>query len=71
MASRVTSSSVAQQERILENGVRDHVPIKFKIKKEKEESFKDLKNEKWVREFELEVTNTGDNIMFTRIWSPT
>ena len=64
MASRVTSSSAAFQERILENGVREHVPIKFKIKKEKEESFKDLKNEKWVREFELEVTNTGDKPIY-------
>jgi hypothetical protein len=35
-----------------------------KLKKEKEESFKDLKNEKWLREFELEVTNTGDKPIY-------
>jgi hypothetical protein len=64
LASRPTPSNAALQERILENGVREHVPIKFKIKKEKEESFKDLKNEKWVREFELEVTNTGDKPIY-------
>lgn len=64
MASRPTSSSALVQDRILENKVREHVPIKFKIKKEKEESFKDLKNEKWVREFELEVTNTGDKPIY-------
>ena len=35
MGSRLTSSSAAMQERILENKIREHVPIKFKIKKEK------------------------------------
>ena len=64
MGSRLTSSSAAMQERILENKIREHVPIKFKIKKEKEESFKDLKNGKWVRDFELEVTNTGDKPIY-------
>ena len=44
-------SSSAAQERIFENTIPDHIPIKIKIKKEKEESFKDLKNEKWLREF--------------------
>jgi hypothetical protein len=64
MASRPRSSGAAPQERVLENGVREHVPIKIKIKKEKEESFKDLKNTKWAREFELEVTNTGDKPIY-------
>lgn len=64
IASRLTSSSAAVQERILEDGVREHVPIKIKIKKEKEESFKDLKNGKWVREFELQVTNTGEKPIY-------
>jgi hypothetical protein len=63
-ASRPTSSSAVVQERILENKVREHLPIRVKIKKEKEESFKDLKNGKWVREFELEVTNTGDKPIY-------
>lgn len=57
-------SSSAAQERIFENKIPDHIPIKIKIKKEKEESFKDLKNEKWLREFELEVTNTGDKPIY-------
>lgn len=48
-----------EEERQLENLIPKHVPIKIKIKKEKEAGFKDLKNEKWAREFELEVTNTG------------
>ena len=48
-----------EDERKLENLIPKHVPIKIKIKKEKEAGFKDLNNEKWAREFELEVTNTG------------
>lgn len=57
-------SSAAVQERVFENKIPAHIPIKIKIKKEKEESFKDLKNEKWLREFELEVTNTGDKPIY-------
>jgi hypothetical protein len=57
--SLLTSSGAASQERVFENRIPSHIPIKIKIKKEKAQSFKDLKNEKWLREFELEVTNTG------------
>jgi hypothetical protein len=64
MGSRLSSSSAALQERIFENKIPAHIPIKIKIKKEKEQSFKDLKNEKWLREFELEVTNTGDKPIY-------
>jgi hypothetical protein len=62
--SRLMSSSAAMQERIFENKIPPHIPIKIKIKKEKEQSFKDLKNEKWLREFELELTNTGDKPIY-------
>ncbi|HEX6044043.1 MAG TPA: hypothetical protein VFZ22_06105 [Pyrinomonadaceae bacterium] len=62
--SRVISSNAAFQERVFENKIPPHIPIKIKIKKEKEESFKDLKNEKWLREFELEITNTGDKPIY-------
>jgi hypothetical protein len=48
-----------ETERQLVDLIPKHVPIKIKIKKEKEAGFKDLSNEKWSREFELEVTNTG------------
>jgi hypothetical protein len=58
-ARRTSSFALAQTERVFENTIPKDVPIKIKIKKEKEESFKDLKNEKWLREFELELTNTG------------
>ena len=48
-----------ENERQLEDSIPKHIPIKIKIKKEKEAGFKDLKNERWAWEFELEVTNTG------------
>jgi hypothetical protein len=63
-ASPLRSGSAAFQERIFENNIPSHIPIKIKIKKEKEKSFKDLKNEKWVSEFELELTNTGDKPIY-------
>lgn len=64
LAPRQTPSSAAFQERVFENRVPAHIPIKIKIKKEKEQSFKNLQNEKWLREFELEVTNTGDKPIY-------
>ena len=64
IASRPGSGGAALQERVLENRTRQEVPVKIKIKKDKEESFKDLKNQKWVRDFELEVTNTGDKPIY-------
>ncbi len=63
-ASQLTWSSAAMQERVLENKTRKEVPIRLKIKKEKENSFKDVKNEKWVREFGLELTNTGEKPIY-------
>jgi len=62
--SRLQSSSAAPQERAFENNIPDHIPIKIKIKKEKEPSFKDLKNEKWLRELEFEITNTGEKPIY-------
>jgi len=56
--------SDARKERVLECVIPKHLPIKVKLKKEKEESFKDLKNDKWAREFELELTNIGDKPIY-------
>ena len=61
---RTSSSAAAFQERIFENQIPSHIPLKIKIKKEKEDSFKDLKNQKWLRGFELELTNTGDKPIY-------
>lgn len=65
MGARLMPSNAAIQERTLETKhIREHLPIRVKIKKEKEESFKDFNNREWVRDFELEVTNTGDKPIY-------
>jgi hypothetical protein len=62
----MVTPSVAQssEERELEDKVPKHLPIRVKIKKEKEKEFKDLKNEKWMRDLEVEVTNIGDKPIY-------
>jgi hypothetical protein len=62
----VLVQSIAQstEERELEDKIPKHLPIRVKLKREKEKAFKDLKNEKWVRDFELEVTNIGDKPIY-------
>lgn len=50
--------------RQLDDLVPKHLPIKIKIKAEKEAAFKDLKNSHWARDFELEVKNTGDRPIY-------
>ncbi len=52
-------SQEAKEERELEDKIPAHVPIKIKIKAEKEQAFKDLNNENWLRDLEIEVKNTG------------
>jgi hypothetical protein len=65
MKTQVTSIIASgQEERLVENTIPKDVPIKLKIKKEREQAFKDLKNEKWAREFELELTNTGEKPIY-------
>src|SRR5215212_9334732 len=62
----MSAPSVAQspEERELEDKIPKHLPIKVKIKKEKEKEFKDLKNDKWIRDFQLEITNTGNKPIY-------
>jgi hypothetical protein len=55
----ITTNGQSSEEREFENTIPKHVPIKIKIKKEKEKAFRDLKNEKWARDVEIEVENTG------------
>ncbi len=54
----------ARQERVLEDLIPKHIPIKIKLRKKKE-AFKDLENDLWVRDFELEVTNTGEKPIYS------
>lgn len=59
-----SSTTRVQGERVFENAIPENAPIRIKIKKEKEKSFRDAKDESWVREFELEVKNTGDKPIY-------
>ncbi|HKR01420.1 MAG TPA: hypothetical protein VJT09_12155, partial [Pyrinomonadaceae bacterium] len=43
------SRAQATEERELEDKIPKHLPIKVKIKEEKERAVKDMKNEKWLR----------------------
>jgi len=60
----LTSSVARTQERVFENAIPENAPIRIQIKKEKEKSFKEQKDEKWVEEFELEVKNVGEKPIY-------
>jgi hypothetical protein len=64
LTSSTASVQAEQRERVFENTIPKDVPIRLKMNKEKEQAFKSLKNEKWAREFELEVLNTGDKPIY-------
>lgn len=57
-------SPTSQQERQIENTIPKHVPIEVKLTKEREKNWKDLKNENWAKDFELEITNTGNKPIY-------
>jgi hypothetical protein len=62
--STLSIGAAKSQEREFDNQVPTHLPIRVKLKKEKEKAVKDANNEKWMRDFELEVTNTGDKPIY-------
>jgi hypothetical protein len=64
--SATPAPSLAQsaEEREMEITIPKHLSIKVRMKEEKEKAFKDLKNEKWMRDFQLEITNTGDKPIY-------
>ena len=49
----------AKEERSLEDKTPKHLPIKVKLKADKERQFKDIDNPHWARDLEIEVKNTG------------
>ena len=61
------SQTSQQQERQVENKIPKHVPIEVKLTKEKEKNWKDLKNENWARDFEVEITNRGDKPIYALV----
>jgi hypothetical protein len=58
------TQTVPATKRLLENRVPEHLPIRVKIKREKEKLFRDLDNDNWARDLEIEVKNTGDKPIY-------
>jgi hypothetical protein len=52
------------EQREIEDKIPKHLPLKVKIKKEKEAKVKDFENDQWVLDFELEVTNTSEKPIY-------
>jgi len=66
---RTPSEATAPQGRQVEYNIPKTVPIKLKFKAEKEAKVKDMSNTEWLRDFELEVTNTSDKpIYYLELW---
>ncbi len=62
-------NSAQSNERSVEDTIPSHVPIKVKLKKEKESKVKSLTNENWVRDVQLEITNTSNKpIYYLALW---
>ncbi len=57
----------AKEERSLEDKIPKHLPLKIKIKADKEHAFKDVDNPEWAKNFELEVTNTGTKPIYALV----
>lgn len=62
-------SSAQSSGRVIDNLVPKHVPIKIKIKEDKERALKDMNNDRWISDLELEVTNTSQKpIYLLELW---
>ena len=59
------TQTVPATKRLLENRVPEHLPIRVKIKREKEKLFRDLDNDNWARDLEVEVKNVGDKPIYS------
>lgn len=61
----MSTAGIAQsEERIFKADLPKHLPLKLKIVEAQQPGFKRLDNERWLRDFELEVTNIGDKPIF-------
>lgn len=63
------TQTVPPAKRLFENRVPEHLPIRVKIRREKEKLFRDLDNENWARDFELEVKNTGEKPIYYLVFA--
>lgn len=57
-----TAQAPLKEEREVEDKIPKHLPIKVKIKNL--EKAKDLKNDQWMRDIEIEVQNTGNKPIY-------
>ena len=57
-------SAAQQGKRTFENKIPPQVPLKVKIKKEKEDKALNTENKNWFRDIEIEVTNTSDKPIY-------
>jgi hypothetical protein len=57
-----TAQSAQKEERELEDNIPKHLPIKVKVKNM--EKVKDLNNDQWMHDVEIEVRNTGDKPIY-------
>jgi len=66
---RIPSGATSPQGRQVEYNIPKNLPIKVKLKAQKEAKIKDMGNTEWLRDFELEVTNLSDKpIYFVEFW---
>ena len=60
----VESATPQATKRSFESKIPSYVPLKIKIKKEKEEKALDLNNKNWFRDIEIELTNSSDKPIY-------
>ena len=61
---RAPTSAQTSEQRELEDNIPKHLPFSLKFSTQKEKLFRDLENEKWVRDLEMEIKNTGDKPIY-------
>jgi len=63
---KILAPSLAKndEEREIEDKIPKHLPLKVKLKTEKETKIKDFRNDAWLLDFELEVTNTSEKPIY-------
>jgi hypothetical protein len=60
----LVQSATQQSKRTFENKIPPQVPLKIKIKKDKEAKALDTENKNWFRDIEIEITNTSDKPIY-------
>lgn len=64
IVSAAKGQDVSQEGRVFENQIPKHLPIQVRIRAAKEKAAGDLSNERWHRDLEIEVKNTGDKPIY-------